>query len=134
MKSHVTVEQQKCLVCAKDFDTGSILLDMRLRERFEHTTLTGWGLCPEHQKLYEDGYIALVGADETKSSKTPGGNVTPEGAYRTGEIAHLKFEAFDRIVNVSGRGSDGKRYPMMFCDPEVIKLLAAKVPKEVTPT
>ena len=59
-KSHVSLEQHVCLVCGKAFDTGTILLDKRLRASMEHHTKTGWGLCPEHQKLADDGFVALV--------------------------------------------------------------------------
>jgi hypothetical protein len=120
MKSHVSTEQHKCLVCARDFDTGSILLDRRLRERFERSTLTGWGLCPEHEKLYQEGYIALVGADDAKSTHQPNGTVNPEDAWRTGLIMHMKFEAFDRIVSIP-RGKNS----FMFCDPAVIEKIKA---------
>jgi hypothetical protein len=87
-KSHVTMEQHKCAVCGKDYDTGALLLDTRLGKRFEMHTVTGWGLCPEHQKLYDDGYVALVGADLAKSKLLSNGNCTPEGAWRTGECKH----------------------------------------------
>ena len=132
MKSYVTLEQRKCLVCGQDYDTNALLLDRYLRASFEHKTVTGWGLCPEHQKLYDDGYVALVGADESKSSKLPSGNIDPSLAYRTGEVAHLRFAAFDRIVKgMSGTDASGKRIPMMFCDPAVIVALT-KIQKEAT--
>jgi hypothetical protein len=120
MKSHVSMEQHKCLVCAKDFDTGTILLDRQLRQRFEHTTLTGWGLCPEHEKLHQEGYIALIGADDAKSEHEPNGTIKPEAAWRTGDVIHMKFEAFDRIISIP-RG----RHSFMFCDPAVIEKIKA---------
>lgn len=58
-KSHVSLEQHVCLVCGAAFDTGAILLDRRLRASMKHHTATGWGLCPEHQKLSDDGFVAL---------------------------------------------------------------------------
>jgi hypothetical protein len=130
MKSYVSMEQKKCLVCCKDFGNGTILLDRRLREKFETYTLTGWDLCPEHQKLFNDGFIALVGVDKAKSKILSNGNLNPEDAYRTGEIAHLRFEAFDRIMNVSGKDPEGKRFPVLFCEPDVIRKLE-KISKEV---
>ncbi len=42
-KSHVSLEQQLCLVCGTAFDTGNILLDRRLRASMKHQTTTGWG-------------------------------------------------------------------------------------------
>jgi hypothetical protein len=43
-KSHVSQEQQLCLVCGTTFATGSLLLDRRLRASLKHHTMTGWGL------------------------------------------------------------------------------------------
>ena len=45
-KSHVGMEQNVCPVCGKAFDTGTILLDRRLRNSLERKTVTGWSLCP----------------------------------------------------------------------------------------
>jgi len=59
-KSHVSLEQHACLVCGSTFDTGSILLDRRLRATMERHTTTDWGLCPEHQRLFSEGFVALV--------------------------------------------------------------------------
>ena len=59
-KSHVSLEQHVCLVCGVKYDTSSILLDKRLRASLEHHTTTGWGLCDEHQKPSNDGFVALV--------------------------------------------------------------------------
>ncbi len=53
-KSHVSLEQQLCLVCGTAFDTGNILLDKRLRASMKHHTTTGWGLCPKHQRLFSE--------------------------------------------------------------------------------
>lgn len=67
-KSYVTLEQHVCVVCAKPFDTNALLLHRRLAPVFERHTVTGWGLCPEHQKLKDDGFVALVEIDRAKSS------------------------------------------------------------------
>ena len=66
-KSHVSLEQHVCLVCGTAFDTGAILLDKRLRASMERHTATGWGLCPEHQKLADDGFVALIECDPQRS-------------------------------------------------------------------
>jgi len=75
MKSHVGMEQKVCPVCGTAFDTGTILLDKRLRNSLERKTVTGWDLCPEHAKLWKKGYIALVECDPEKSTFT-GGTIT----------------------------------------------------------
>ena len=89
MKSHVGMEQKACPVCGQAFDTGAILLDKRLRNTLERKTVTGWDLCPEHAKLWEKGYIALVECDPEKSTFTDG-TIKPPDAYRTGRIAHIR--------------------------------------------
>lgn len=95
-KSHVTMEQRVCVVCGKLFDTGAILLDRQLRARFDRQTVTGWGMCPEHQKLIDDGYVALVSTIPPRVGST----VRPEDADRTGRLAFLKRDVWERIFTV----------------------------------
>src|SRR3546814_3280550 len=82
------------------FDTGAILLDKRLRASMERHTKTGWGLCPEHQKLSDDGFVALVECDPQRSGSQAGGRMKPEQAYRTGRLAHLRRTVFAQVFNV----------------------------------
>ena len=72
-KSHVSLERHVCLVCGTAFDTGSILLDKRLRASMERYTTTGWDLCAEHQKLSDDGFVALVECDPESIGHQSGG-------------------------------------------------------------
>lgn len=116
MKSHVGMEQKVCPVCGQAFDTGTILLDKRLRNTLERKTVTGWDLCPEHAKLWERGYIALVECDPEKSTFT-GGTIKPEDAYRTGRIAHIRKAAAKRIFNVEMTS------PVAFVEPGVVDML-----------
>jgi hypothetical protein len=84
-KSYVSLEQHLCMVCAIPFDTGSILLDRRLRSSMERHTTTGWGLCPEHQRLHSEGFVALVECDPQRSgARSSDGQMKPDQAYRTG--------------------------------------------------
>lgn len=99
-KSHVSLEQHVCLVCGTAFDTGAILLDKRLRASMGRHTATGWGLCPEHQKLSDDGSVALVECDPQRSGSQAGGRMKPEQAYRTGRLAHLRRTVFAQVFNV----------------------------------
>lgn len=83
-KSHVSLEQQLCLVCGTLFDSGKILLDRRLRASLKHHTTTGWELCPEHQRMSLEGFVALVEIDPQRSgSPTGSGLMKPDQAYRT---------------------------------------------------
>ena len=99
-KSHVSLEQQLCLVCGTAFDTGNILLDRRLRASMKHHTTTGWGLCPKHQRLFSEGFVALVECDPQRSGSQAGGRMKPEQAYRTGRLAHLRRTVFAQMFNV----------------------------------
>ena len=116
MKSHVSIEQKACPVCGKSFDTGAILLDKRLRNSLEHKTVTGWGLCPEHAKLWNKGYIALVECDPEKSKFT-GATIKPEDTYRTGCVAHIRKTIAREIFNVEMTS------PVAFVEPGVIDML-----------
>ena len=37
-KSHVSMEQHRCIVCGQDYDTGAILLDKRMRQAVNEIT------------------------------------------------------------------------------------------------
>lgn len=93
MKSYVTLEQSICVVCGEPYDTGVLLMDRRLRNLFDHHTTTGYGMCPDHEKLRAEGFVALVEADEGKSAVV-GDRIRDSKAHRTGTYAHLKAEVF----------------------------------------
>ncbi len=46
-KSHVSLERRICLVCGVVYDTGSILLDKRMRASLVRYTTTGWACAPD---------------------------------------------------------------------------------------
>ncbi|WP_421722522.1 ATPase [Alloalcanivorax xenomutans] len=126
-KSHVSLERHICLVCGNPFDTGNILLDKRLRASLERHTATGWGLCAEHQRLFDDGFVALVECDPERSGKPTGTDrLKPEGAYRTGRLAHLKRDVFAGVFNIPLAADQA----CVFVEPGVIEQLQAMV----TPT
>lgn len=113
------MEQHVCIVCGKAYDTGAILIDRQLRGRFKAMhAVTGHGLCPEHQKLFDDGYVALVGVDPTKSGPM-GDKLKSDQAHRTGAVAHVRREVARQIFNVPIPDDQ----PMVFADDAVIKML-----------
>ncbi|TCL06979.1 ATPase [Sodalis ligni] len=98
---HVSLEQNVCLVCGATFDTGNILLDRRLRASMKHHTMTGWGLCVEHQRMFDAGYVGLVECDPQRSGlSSETGHLKPQEAFRTGRLAYLKREVFAKVSNV----------------------------------
>lgn len=123
-KSHVSLEQHRCKVCGITFDTGSLLLDKRLRASMERHTTTGWGLCPEHQKLFSDDYVALIEVDPERSEKLPGALwMKSESAYRTGRLAHIKRDVFNKVFDVPIEADQ----PCVFVEIGVIERLEAMV-------
>ena len=127
-KSFVTMEQQMCLICGCTFDTGAILLDRRMRDKFEQHTTTGTGLCPEHQKLHDDGYIALVGVDPVKSLASNSGVLKAENAYRTGKIAWLRRDKAKDILNMP---PEDLAIPFAFIEHAALDLMDPGIPEAV---
>ena len=93
-KSHVSLEQNVCPVCARTHDVG-VLLHRQMKQGLPSKTVTGWSMCPEHEKLRKEGYIALVGVDQAKSD-----GFTAAGVWRTGKLAHLKESAWGGVFNM----------------------------------
>ena len=125
-KSHVSMEQRICLVCGARYETGSILLDNRLRATLHRHTTTGWGLCPEHRRRFDEGFVALVEWDPARSGHpTPAHRLNPDQVYRTGRVVHLKRDSFARVFNVP----IDARSPFAFVEPGVIEQLEAMVGK-----
>lgn len=109
-KSHVAMGHYECPVCLKKHNE-SVLLDKRLKDSFEEKEyLLGYDLCPEHQKLYEDGYIALIEVDENK--------------LRTGCIAHLRKTVFDQMFDIKTNS------PVVLCEQAVIDQLKEQTQNE----
>lgn len=126
-KSYVSVEQKVCQVCGTVYDTGSILLDTRIRngklvDSMDRNTVTGYGLCEEHQKLFDEGYIALVECSNTNTRNT----LTQANAIRTGNIVHLRREVAQRIFNTDQPAD----LPMVFIEIGVIEKLKAMMEDE----
>lgn len=96
-KSHVSMEQKLCVACGKEYDSGSLLLDRRLKNSMHRHTTTGYGLCKECDK---EGYAILVEIDESKSQVNPDGTYSAAGAWRTGRIMHVRETAFEHIFDV----------------------------------
>ncbi len=75
-------------------------------------------MCPEHQKLKEDGFVALGVCDAEKSPVLPNGNIDPSKAYRTGALSHIKTHVFTDMF-----GAAAPEGVVVFCDEDVLKLL-----------
>ena len=127
-KSYVTLEQHVCVVCTAKYDTGALLLDRRLRDSFEHHTVTDWGMCPNCDALREQGFVALVECDP-KQTRINAGIVQPDEAYRSGTVCHLRKEAFEKVIDIPV-----PKGMVCFVDPDAIEKLKAMVPDSATRT
>lgn len=104
-KSYVTLEQHQCLVCGDVFDTGSLLLDKQLMNKFESKTVTDRALCPKHKKVYDDNYIALI---EINPPSRKSDHIDFESASRTGEVAFVRKPSYVKLFGPVGDKKDFK--------------------------
>ena len=112
----IVMAEHVCDICGKRHThNAEILIHKNLRAIPQDKRVTGWGLCEEHDRLFNEGYIALVGALAPKSGTT----LKNEDAHRTGDIIHLKREVFKETFDANI--SDD--LPMVFVEPEVVKLI-----------
>lgn len=123
-KSYVGLETNICIVCGKEFDTGALFMDKRLRNTLDRHNCTGWGMCEEHQKLYDDGYVALVEIDPAASTPSKNNTVKPEDAFRTGAVIHMRNEVYDDMFNLPLPEKG-----IAFIDPEVMEIIKARMPQ-----
>lgn len=117
-KSHVSMEQHVCFVCGEVYDTGAILLDKRLRQSMGQHTVTGQGICKEHQSKIDEGYIILI--ECTIEDAITGHGTHKERRRRTGNIAFVKNGAFKNIFN-----TDAPPKSIAFVEEGVIEKLSA---------
>lgn len=115
-KSHVSLEAAICPVCGAKHQTGTLLLDPHLRPTLERETATHFALCPEHKRLQEEGYIALVGVDSSKHRSA--GTLKVSEARRTGRLVHIKGEVWGELFDVPAPDKG-----LAFVDDEVIDRL-----------
>lgn len=103
-KSFVSLEQHQCFVCGTVYETGNLLLDKRVKNSMDKYTVTGHGLCPEHQELADKDYIALI-------------VVKADRETRTGQLVHLKREVMISLFDAKITG------PVVYIDEELFSKL-----------
>jgi hypothetical protein len=120
-KSYVAMEHHICPVCGVEFATEAILIDKRLKKSMEPSVVTGLSLCPKHDQLHLDGFVAFVEVDETKSDVTR--KLNPTNAFRTGTIIHIKRGAARQVFTADMH--DHLDEPFVYCGSELINLLTS---------
>jgi len=95
---YVKMEQHQCPVCGvlHTHNTG-ILLHKRLKAIKEEHTVTGFGMCEEHDKLREDDFVACV---ELSGEPPVGETMTVAKSFplRTGNVAHVRRPVLEGII------------------------------------
>lgn len=117
-KSYASMEQHQCPICLTLFETGNILMDQRLRKKFEMQTLTGYSPCAKCEEKLSQGFVALI---ETAGTKQ--GNTTTLDVPRSGNLVFMKREVFSQIFDAPPPATD--KPPMVFIEPGVIQKLQA---------
>lgn len=114
-KSHVSMENKICQVCGvKNNHNCGILLDKRLQQSLERETVTGWGLCEEHDNVVKDGFVIMVVAKNDDTNKE--GYMKIEDAERTGEVLYVRKEVCQEMFNIEVKD-------LMFIDEETYEML-----------
>ena len=111
LKSYVSMEQHQCPVCFDVFETGAILMDKRLKESMEQFTVTGQSLCPTCTERKDQGYVALVEADE-RTRKVLGrvvhvratvfNQIFPDLPVPKGMVAYVESGVVDMLMSMQG--------------------------------
>lgn len=122
-KSHVSLERKMCPVTGKLWDTGTLLFEKHLGKKLEKYTTTGYAFCPEVAEKIDNGYVALIAIDESKSKSrntiSKGNKVSQEDAYRTGGLMYMRKELAESMFNI-------KIQDMNFIEDELFKQLEKK--------
>jgi hypothetical protein len=115
-KSYVSIEKKQCIICGETYESGSLLFDKTLRATFEKYTVTGMGLCPEHQALHDQGYVAMVVVANIGGST----KLKPSEVDRTGDVAHMSRPAARAFLDAEFPDDE----PLCFIDQGVFDVLA----------
>lgn len=117
MKSYVSMESNQCPICLSLHDTGALLLDKRLKNSMESTTVTGHSICSECQKHLDQDLIAFVEVSNTTNAEM----LKDSEAKRTGRYAWVSKNALPDIPDS----------PMLFCDIKVMDILEQRSDEKV---
>ena len=119
-KSYVSIAQKVCIVTGNLYDTKEILIDKRMKNSMEHKTTVGMGVCPEVEKLFNKGYVALIEVDSAKSGSGNDKKLSPKDAYRTGNIAYLKRDVLKELFTMPLEDNQN----IVYIDEETFQYLA----------
>lgn len=122
-KSFVGMTYTQCPACGT-VTADAVLLHKRVRPVFDDSKklVTGFKLCPAHQQLADEGYVALVEIDPAQSTQP----FTPFTAFRTGKVGHIRREKFPKLFNVPLTDDT----PMVYVEPGILDALEEEYKKQ----
>lgn len=117
MKSYVTMEQHICPICGEVHETGNLLLDKRLKERFERNTITGMSFCPKHKKMEEEGWVFFVEIEPPTGTLEGASRLKPSQVALTGRNAAIRKDVAEELLKTD------KVEPISYIHPELMDKL-----------
>lgn len=115
----VAMAEHICPICGcKHTHNTEVLIDKHLREIPEDKRVTGYGLCEEHQKLFDDGFVALIPVTNIPTEDT-NATLNFNDADRIGGFIHLRKTVFNDIFNTEVSAEQ----ELVFVDKEVCDML-----------
>lgn len=115
MKSYVGMGHDECPICGAKHNEV-LLIDKFMRNTLYRDQATGISECPECTGKIDNGYVALVAIDESKS-KHP---YTPTSAYRTGNVVWIKRDSWGVVFKVPA-----PRTKFAYCGEDLVETLSA---------
>jgi len=91
-KSYVGMGYYVCPVCCTRH-SPEVLINTRMKDTLTSDETLAWAMCPEHKKLHDEGYVALIECTNQPSSMND--------AQRTGQIAHVRSSVWPQIFDAS---------------------------------
>ena len=120
-KEFVTMEKHLCPICGTEHETNAILIDKKMRKKFDRYTTTGYGLCKPCQAKKDEGYLALIVCDKDKSTIVDD-LVKMENAVRTGDLMHMKRDLANDMFD-----KDTSERDFIFIDTELFEGLKKRM-------
>ena len=112
-KSYVSIENFICPVCGKQHDDGAgILMDMRLKDSFETTTVVGYKFCEEHT-------LVIAGGKSVFLMESTEGNFNG----LTGRTLQIKAEAVKDLITDSTIVESILKHGFILIDSDAYKYL-----------
>ena len=124
---YVKIADHQCPICGTIHKHDTELLIHKNLKSIETDddgiVVTGMSLCEEHDKLFKEGYVALivVNPPENLNDVSHEEKLSLIDAERTGDLCHVRRSVFNDMMNANIEDNT----PLIFIDPELFQKLVA---------